>query len=727
MPRHRWNKVAAIALAALLVGVVAAPAAADGGDFSLDSVAAGPGSYNHATGMGGQYGARVINKATGVLESLEGADFSCGDKVVFFTEVTTDSSGAFPGPQTVLVTYSFDMGPLGPNGTGFSIPVTASLNLPDSGNSGLDGNEVVSLAGVPSEVGGKLVSVISVSGLDPGDVVIARQVVTLACSGVAGGNGNLQVQITDAKVVAPDSEKGNISGGRQTIPLKDARDVSPGSITIVKDSVPNDAQDFSYSTTGGLNPTPFSLDDDSDPNLSNTKSFTDLAPGTYTVTEAAASGWNLTAINCTGGTTEVNLTDRTVSITITAGQSASCTFVNNRLSGSITIVKDSVPNDAQDFSYSTTGGLNPTPFSLDDDSDPTLSNTQDFTGVTPGTYTVAEDPVTGWSLTGITCLGGTPDVDLNNRKVTVTLALGESATCTFTNTAQTAHLKLVKVVTNDNGGTAGATDFILTATGPTPISGAGGVDSDVKAGTYTLSETGPDGYTPGTWSCVGGSLSGDKVTLALGESATCTITNDDIRRPSPPPPVVTAVHPAIAIAKTGPTSAVVGDVITYTLTVTNTTSTPLGSLVVTDPICDAAPVFTGGDTDSDALLELGETWTYTCSHVVVVGDPNPILNTATVQGTGAGRTVTDSASYSVPLVAVEGVKLAAPEPAPAPAPPTAVAGVKFTAPAPAPAPEVKAEVLPRTGAPIYWLLFWAGLFMLVGGLAVVCSPERVRH
>src|SRR5438093_635532 len=48
----------------------------------------------------------------------------------------------------------------------------------------------------------------------------------------------------------------------------------------------------------------------------------------------------------------------------------------------ITIVKDAVPNDAQDFAFTTTGGgpaAFTTGFSLDDDSDPTLSNSQTFT------------------------------------------------------------------------------------------------------------------------------------------------------------------------------------------------------------------------------------------------------------------------------------------------------------------------------------------------------------
>src|SRR5439155_16808246 len=74
---------------------------------------------------------------------------------------------------------------------------------------------------------------------------------------------------------------------------------------------------------------------------------------------------------------------------------------------------------------------------------------------------------------------------------------------------------------------ATASDFTLSASGPTPISGPGGAESDVNAGSYALSETSVAGYAAGSWSCVGGTQNGASVSLALGQSATCTITNND--------------------------------------------------------------------------------------------------------------------------------------------------------------------------------------------------------
>jgi uncharacterized repeat protein (TIGR01451 family) len=133
-----------------------------------------------------------------------------------------------------------------------------------------------------------------------------------------------------------------------------------------------------------------------------------------------------------------------------------------------------------------------------------------------------------------------------------------------------------------------------------------------------------------------------------GSSGPISITVACPPPPPPPPPASPAV--GINIVKSGPTVAHVGDTITYTLTVTNTTSTPLATVVVTDPICSAAPVLLGGDVNLNALLDLGETWTYTCTHVVTASGPDPLPNTATAQGVGAGQIVSDTDSHSVDII-----------------------------------------------------------------------------
>jgi hypothetical protein len=93
------------------------------------------------------------------------------------------------------------------------------------------------------------------------------------------------------------------------------------------------------------------------------------------------------------------------------------------------------------------------------------------------------------------------------------------------------HLTLAKVVVSDNGGTLTTANFTLTATGPTTISGVSGsaavTGAAVPAGTYTLSESAQAGYAASAWVCSGGTQNGSSITLSFGQSATCTITNND--------------------------------------------------------------------------------------------------------------------------------------------------------------------------------------------------------
>lgn len=98
-------------------------------------------------------------------------------------------------------------------------------------------------------------------------------------------------------------------------------------------------------------------------------------------------------------------------------------------------------------------------------------------------------------------------------------------------------LSLVKVLVNDNDGTAEPSDFRLAAQGPTPVGGAAGSSQvtgvHVLPGAYVLSESGPEGYASQGWSCLdaeGNPLEvvGDTVSISRGTDTTCTVTNDDV-------------------------------------------------------------------------------------------------------------------------------------------------------------------------------------------------------
>jgi hypothetical protein len=196
--------------------------------------------------------------------------------------------------------------------------------------------------------------------------------------------------------------------------------VQTGTIVVKKDAHPNDPRDFDFTAAGGLSPQSFSLDDDSDPTLSDTYTFTSVPTGGgYSISEAEQAGWDQTGATCDDGSSPSN-------IDIAPGETVTCTFTN-RKRGQVLVVESSTPNDPQDFDFTAGGGLSPPGFSLDDDSDPALQNTHTFPDVVPGgDYSLDETVPSGWDLTSSSCDdGGSPS--------NIDVAPGETVTCTFTN------------------------------------------------------------------------------------------------------------------------------------------------------------------------------------------------------------------------------------------------------------------------------------------------------
>ena len=233
--------------------------------------------------------------------------------------------------------------------------------------------------------------------------------------------------------------------------------------------------------------------------------------GTYDLSESGPAGYNASNWVCVGGTQ--NDVD---TITLALGESATCTVTNNDISPTLKVVKH-VIND--------NGGTvtDQNAFGLSVDGNPVLHNVA--ITINAGTHTAREIGLPGYEASD---LGG--DCNPNG---TIALALDQDATCTITNDDIEPGLTLVKEVINNNGGSAQPTAWTLTATGPAGFSGSGPSVSNnpgFHAGTYNLSESGgPGGYATSDWVCVGGTQNdGDTITLAPGESATCTITNDDI-------------------------------------------------------------------------------------------------------------------------------------------------------------------------------------------------------
>lgn len=96
-------------------------------------------------------------------------------------------------------------------------------------------------------------------------------------------------------------------------------DFCPATIIIVKDTVPDSSTDFGFTSTT-LTPTIFSLDDDTQGPLQNTRTFEDLAPGLYNVTETFSSSY-ITTPNCDDGSS-------IMSISAQDDETITCTFTN---------------------------------------------------------------------------------------------------------------------------------------------------------------------------------------------------------------------------------------------------------------------------------------------------------------------------------------------------------------------------------------------------------------
>ncbi len=238
-----------------------------------------------------------------------------------------------------------------------------------------------------------------------------------------------------------------------------------------------------------------------------TRHFYNLATTTvYTITETPQAGWNNTGNTCSG-------------MVLTAGATSTC-LVTNEKKASLTVIKDVVNNNgglavAGDFTMNVTGtNASQTSFA---GSESGVIVTMD-----PGPFSVDESANLFYAKTlSADCSG--------------TLAAGESKTCTITNDDIAPSLTLNKVVVNGEDGPFSEDHWTISADGGANglISGSGASGatdvvsgSTFSAGLYTLAESGSmTNYTASGWVCVGGTQNGSQITLALAQTATCTITN----------------------------------------------------------------------------------------------------------------------------------------------------------------------------------------------------------
>ncbi|MEX2611956.1 MAG: hypothetical protein WD380_00135, partial [Gaiellaceae bacterium] len=297
------------------------------------------------------------------------------------------------------------------------------------------------------------------------------------------------------------------------------------SITIKKQATPSDGTEFGYSTTGGLNPSTFSLAD------GGSKEYKQLQPGSFSVTEDAPSaGWALDSLSCptqTGPGTSAQVNGATATITLGVVGHVECTYVNKR-KPQVKVVKVTDPTtDTGKFDLQ----INSTTYADD------VGNGGDtgFEELLPGPVTVGELAGTGTNLadyvSSVSCDSGKGSASGTTHSFSV--GFGDKVTCTITNSRK-PEVKVVKVTdpTTDTG------KFNLLINGTVERANAiNGQDTGFKqvaAGAVTVSETAGTSTSLSSYnskvqcdSDKGSTNPGTShgFTANYGDRVTCTITN----------------------------------------------------------------------------------------------------------------------------------------------------------------------------------------------------------
>ena len=293
-----------------------------------------------------------------------------------------------------------------------------------------------------------------------------------------------------------------------------------GRVVIVKDAVPNDEQDFDFSLTGQPN---FNLDDDDDLTLPNSRTFF-VPPGEYSAQELnIPSDWTLSDIVCVDPTNNstVNVEAATASINVapagqgdTSAELVECTFTNTK-DGRIEIEKQTLPDGAsQKFTFAgdVAGELG--------DGESNGKN------VAPGTYSSTETVPDGWDLTDITCDDGDSSGGPAPGEATFNVSPGETVRCVFTNTKD-GRIEIEKQTLPD--GASQKFTFAGDVAGELGDGESNG--KNVAPGTYSSTETVPDGWDLTDITCDDGDSSGGPApgeatfNVSPGETVRCVFTN----------------------------------------------------------------------------------------------------------------------------------------------------------------------------------------------------------
>lgn len=252
-----------------------------------------------------------------------------------------------------------------------------------------------------------------------------------------------------------------------------------------------------------------------------------LPTGSHSFAEAAASGTSLTdytaSVSCTGGATPT-AGGGGWSVTLTENQNVVCTITNTRKTGTLQVLKATVPTN------------DPGRFDLLVDGTTRVSDVANGGGTTAitvptGDHTFAEAAGTGTTLTqysaSASCADGRTPVaaTLSNGTWTVPVGDGQAVVCTITNTHSTGSLSVTKSVVGANAPAGGfvfnvacslgtwslSTTLTFTGSGTQTVSGI------LAGATCTVSETPVSGWTSSPGSAT--------ATISAGATSLMTFTN----------------------------------------------------------------------------------------------------------------------------------------------------------------------------------------------------------
>ena len=244
--------VIGVMLLLLPVAPLAQPALADGGDLSIDFIAAAPYTYDHATG-GGAYNSRIIGKDKDGVESLEGGDYACHDIVTYLPRIWVVGTPV-DANQTVDLQFSFLAETTGQPGAAHADVTYVGVNYgvvqngagPGGVDSGIqdDGGSTATIleeyfdpAGTtPFNGAHNLILKIRLTDLEAGESVVVRIDTLLDCLDGSRPTGNLQATFNWGKVVEanglPVDPPDVMPGGEQTINFKISDLPVPTAVTL---------------------------------------------------------------------------------------------------------------------------------------------------------------------------------------------------------------------------------------------------------------------------------------------------------------------------------------------------------------------------------------------------------------------------------------------------------------------------------------------------------------